>query len=75
MWLQTGHEEQWLKNQRQRMDQMTQGVTATRNTAGAVRHPAPFALGPALSGLAGRVRGALVNSIRRPALARLWSLF
>ena len=75
MWLQTGHEEQWLKNQRQRMDQMAQGVTAERNTTTAVRHLAPFAFGAALAGLAGRVWDALVNSIRRPALARLWSLF
>ncbi len=72
MWLQTGHEEQWLKNQQQRMDQMAHGVTTVRNMTSAVRHPAPFAFGTALAGLAGRVSDALVKRVRRPALARLW---
>lgn len=75
MWLQTGHEEQWLKNQRQRMGQMAHGVIKEQDTTGALRRPAPSAFRAARAGLAGRVRGALVNSMRRPALARLWSFF
>jgi hypothetical protein len=71
MWLQTGHEEQWLKTQRQRMDQMVQGVTKDQNTTGAPRRPAASVFGTARAGLAGRVRGALIKNTRRPALSRL----
>ncbi len=75
MWHQAGHEEQWLKTERQRMDQMAQSVTVKRNKAAPARRSAPSPLGTALSGATGRILSALAGGTRRPALARLWSLF
>ena len=71
MWHQTGHEEQWLKTERQRMDQMTQRATAGQDGAA----PAQSHLGRVFLAEVERARLLLDDRFRRPALARFWSLF